>query len=32
MEQENVDSYLNGTDKAELIAGYYYKFLNAIIG
>ena len=23
---------INGTDKAELIAGYYYKFLNAIVG
>lgn len=27
----NARRIINGTDKAELIAGYYYKFLNAII-
>ena len=32
MEQKDMETHLNGTDKAELIAGYYYKFLNAIIG
>lgn len=28
----NARRIINGTDKAELIAGYYHKFLNAIIG
>lgn len=28
----NARKIINSLDKAELIAGYYYKFLNAIIG
>ena len=28
----NARRIINSLDKAELIAGYYYKFLNAIIG